>query len=58
MLVNDRKKTHEAIDGIEFARGSPNSTWGSIRAAVGHPEPFDLKYVTIGNEDCGKPYYR
>nr|GEW41186.1 alpha-L-arabinofuranosidase 1-like [Tanacetum cinerariifolium] len=48
----------EALDGIDFARGSPNSTWGSIRAAIRHPEPFDLKYVTIGNEDCGKPYYR
>ncbi|KAI3676170.1 hypothetical protein L1987_85770 [Smallanthus sonchifolius] len=48
----------EALDGIEFARGGPNSTWGSIRAAMGHPEPFDLKYVAIGNEDCGKKYYR
>nr|GEV62973.1 alpha-L-arabinofuranosidase 1 [Tanacetum cinerariifolium] len=48
----------EALDRIEFARGSPNSTWGSIQAAMGHPEPFDLKYVTTGNEDCGKPYYR
>lgn len=48
----------EALDGIEFARGSSNSTWGSIRAAMGHPEPFDLKYVAIGNEDCGKPHYR
>ncbi|KAK9054857.1 hypothetical protein SSX86_025936 [Deinandra increscens subsp. villosa] len=48
----------EALDGIEFARGDANSTWGSIRAAMGHPAPFDLKYVAIGNEDCGKPYYR
>ncbi|KAJ7972047.1 alpha-L-arabinofuranosidase 1 [Quillaja saponaria] len=48
----------EALDSIEFARGSPNSTWGSIRAAVGHPEPFDLRYVAVGNEDCGKKNYR
>lgn len=48
----------EALDGIEFARGDPNSTWGSIRAAMGHPEPFDLRYVAIGNEDCGKKNYR
>ncbi|KAD3067561.1 hypothetical protein R6Q59_018408 [Mikania micrantha] len=48
----------EALDGIEFARGDPNSTWGSIRASMGHPEPFDLKYVAIGNEDCYKKYYR
>ncbi|KAJ0770452.1 putative non-reducing end alpha-L-arabinofuranosidase [Helianthus annuus] len=48
----------EALDGIEFARGDSNSTWGSVRAAMGHPDPFDLKYVAIGNEDCGKKYYR
>ncbi|ONH94531.1 hypothetical protein PRUPE_7G021200 [Prunus persica] len=47
----------EALDGLEFARGSPNSTWGSLRAAMGHPEPFDLRYVAIGNEDCGKKNY-
>ncbi|CAL9024577.1 unnamed protein product [Prunus brigantina] len=48
----------EALDGLEFAIGSPNSTWGSLRAAMGHPEPFDLRYVAIGNEDCGKKNYR
>ncbi|KAF5182580.1 Alpha-l-arabinofuranosidase [Thalictrum thalictroides] len=47
----------EMLDSIEFARGSPNSTWGSVRAAMGHPMPFDLRYVAIGNEDCGKTYY-
>jgi len=25
---------------------------------MGHPEPFDLRYVAVGNEDCGKPKYR
>lgn len=48
----------EALDGIEFARGDPSSKWGSVRAAMGHPEPFDLRYVAIGNEDCGKKNYR
>lgn len=48
----------EMLDSIEFARGDPSSQWGSVRAAMGHPEPFDLKYVAVGNEDCGKPYYR
>ncbi|XP_019058426.1 PREDICTED: alpha-L-arabinofuranosidase 1 isoform X2 [Tarenaya hassleriana] len=48
----------EALDGIEFARGDPNSTWGSVRAAMGHPKPFELKYVAVGNEDCGKKNYR
>uniref|UniRef100_A0A9I9CWX5 non-reducing end alpha-L-arabinofuranosidase n=1 Tax=Cucumis melo TaxID=3656 RepID=A0A9I9CWX5_CUCME len=48
----------EALDSIEFARGDSSSTWGSIRASMGHPEPFDLKYVALGNEDCGKKNYR
>ncbi|KAL0453293.1 UNVERIFIED_CONTAM: Alpha-L-arabinofuranosidase 1 [Sesamum latifolium] len=47
----------EILDGIEFARGDPDSKWGSVRAAMGHPEPFDLRYVAVGNEDCGKKNY-
>ncbi|KAL2319914.1 hypothetical protein Fmac_028883 [Flemingia macrophylla] len=43
----------DALDGIEFARGSPRSRWGSVRAAMGHPKSFDLRYVAVGNEDCG-----
>eukprot|EP00268_Persea_americana_P027114 TRINITY_DN2659_c0_g2_i1.p1 TRINITY_DN2659_c0_g2~~TRINITY_DN2659_c0_g2_i1.p1 ORF type:complete len:671 (-),score=106.03 TRINITY_DN2659_c0_g2_i1:159-2171(-) len=48
----------EILDSIEFARGNADSKWGSIRAAMGHPEPFNLTYIAIGNEDCGKIYYR
>ncbi|KAK8609138.1 hypothetical protein V6N13_025445 [Hibiscus sabdariffa] len=48
----------EALDGLEFARGDSSSKWGSVRAAMGHPEPFDLRYVAIGNEDCWKKNYR
>ncbi|THG12558.1 hypothetical protein TEA_005220 [Camellia sinensis var. sinensis] len=48
----------EVLDSIEFARGDSDSTWGSVRAAMGHSEPFDLKYVASGNEDCGKKNYR
>lgn len=48
----------EMLDSIEFARGDASSQWGSLRAAMGHPEPFVLKYIAVGNEDCGKPYYR
>ncbi|KAL6631029.1 hypothetical protein ACP70R_028369 [Stipagrostis hirtigluma subsp. patula] len=36
---------------------SKESTWGSVRAAMGHPEHFPLKYVAIGNEDCDKEFY-
>ncbi|XP_020219901.1 alpha-L-arabinofuranosidase 1 [Cajanus cajan] len=47
----------DALDGIQFARGSPTSPWGSARAALGHPKPFDLRYVAVGNENCGQPDY-
>lgn len=48
----------DTLDGIEFARGPSNSTWGALRSQMGHPDPFDLRYMAIGNEDCWKPYYR
>ncbi|CAI9101050.1 OLC1v1038286C3 [Oldenlandia corymbosa var. corymbosa] len=48
----------EILDGLEFAKGDANSTWGSVRAKMGHPEPFDVRYVAIGNEDCGKENYK
>ncbi|KAJ4971892.1 hypothetical protein NE237_004991 [Protea cynaroides] len=48
----------DVLDSIEFARGDPGSKWGSVRAAMGHPEPFNLKYVAIGNEDCRKKNYK
>ncbi|KAG0576183.1 hypothetical protein M758_5G063200 [Ceratodon purpureus] len=48
----------DVLDGIEFARGPANSTWGAVRAKMGHPEPFRLHHVAIGNEDCWKPFYR
>ena len=48
----------DVLDSLEFARGSADSTWGSVRAAMGHPEPFLVKHVAIGNEDCGKKFYR
>ncbi|CAA3003564.1 alpha-L-arabinofuranosidase 1-like [Olea europaea subsp. europaea] len=46
------------LDAIEFARGDAASTWGSVRATMGHPETFDLRYVAVGNQDCGKKNYR
>jgi alpha-N-arabinofuranosidase len=41
----------EALDEIEYAIGPVTSKWGARRAADGHPEPFPLRYVEIGNED-------
>ncbi|XP_078152015.1 alpha-L-arabinofuranosidase 1-like isoform X2 [Carex rostrata] len=48
----------DTLNSIEFARGDSNSTWGSIRASMGHPEPFQLNYMAIGNENCGMKFYR
>jgi len=48
----------DVVDGIEFARGGPKTPWGSVRAAMGHPEPFNLDYVSIGNQECWMLYYR
>ncbi|EFJ07842.1 hypothetical protein SELMODRAFT_269745 [Selaginella moellendorffii] len=47
----------DILDGIEFARGPMTSKWGRVREAMGHPEPFPLFYMAIGNEDCERQYY-
>lgn len=46
----------DALDLIEFANGPASSTWGSKRAEMGHPKPFNLKYLGIGNENWGPQY--
>ncbi len=40
----------DALDLIEFANGDVNTTWGKVRADMGHPEPFNLHYLGVGNE--------
>ncbi|GER25980.1 alpha-L-arabinofuranosidase [Striga asiatica] len=42
----------DILDALEFARGDPNSKWGSVRAEMGRSEPFDLRYVAVGNQEC------
>ncbi|QSB26317.1 alpha-L-arabinofuranosidase C-terminal domain-containing protein [Flavobacterium sp. CLA17] len=46
----------DALDAIEYANGAENSVWGSIRAKNGHPKPFNMKYIEIGNENGGDQY--
>ena len=46
----------DALDLIEFANGPVTSTWGKVRADMGHPEPFNLKYIGIGNEQWDQLY--
>lgn len=41
----------DVLDLIEYANGSTQTKWGKLRVAAGHPKPFNLKYIGIGNED-------
>lgn len=46
----------DAVDAVQYANGDTNTTWGALRAANGHPAPFNLKYMEIGNENGGSYY--
>ena len=48
---------NDALDLIEWANGDETTTWGRVRAAAGHPEPFNLKYLGIGNEERISPEF-
>ena len=47
----------EVLDLIEWANGAATSTWGAKRAEAGHPEPFGLEYLAVGNEDRITPIF-
>ncbi len=46
----------DALDLIEFANGDAGTVWGKVRASMGHPAPFQLKMLGIGNENWGPQY--
>lgn len=46
----------DALDLIEFANGTADTRWGKIRADMGHPAPFNLKMLGVGNENWGPQY--
>ncbi len=46
----------DALDLIEFANGAITTTWGKLRADMGHPEPFNLHMLGVGNENWGPQY--
>jgi len=46
----------DSLDAIEYANGPVDSKWGALRAKNGHPAPFNLKYLEIGNENYGPLY--
>jgi len=46
----------DALDLIEFANGPVDSKWGALRAKMGHPEPFGMDYLSVGNEQWETQY--
>ena len=56
-LENLDPYVQEALDLVEFANGDITTPWGKLRAEMGHPEPFNLKYLGIGNEQWGPEYF-
>ena len=49
---------HDCLDLIEFANGPADSQWGKIRAEMGHPEPFNMKFIGVGNEQWDDLYFK
>jgi alpha-L-arabinofuranosidase len=55
--LNDTKEyIQDALDLIEFANGPATSPWGKVRAQMGHPSPFHMTMIGVGNEQWGPPY--
>ena len=48
----------DALDLVEFCRGDETTYWGSVRIAMGQKEPFELKYIGIGNEQWQTEYHQ
>jgi alpha-L-arabinofuranosidase len=46
----------DAVNAIEYANGDTSTTWGHQRKLNGHPEPFNMKYIELGNEEWYEPY--
>ena len=50
------KYVQDTLDAIDYANGPVTSKWGALRAKAGHPKPYNLKYLEIGNENWGPEY--
>ncbi len=48
----------DALDLVEFATGPADSEWGKVRAEMGHPEPFDMEFICLGNEPHDNALFR
>lgn len=59
-ILLDEEEIEDLLDDVmcalEYAMGDKTSEWGALRAGMGHPEPFAIKYLEIGNENNGKDY--
>lgn len=55
--VEMQQYIQDMLDLIEFCNGGTDTEWGAVRAAMGHEETFDLKYIAVGNEQYGSVYY-
>ena len=55
-LSDTKEYIQDALDLIEFANGPVTSPWGKLRASMGHPSPFHLTMIGVGNEQWGQPY--
>ena len=56
-IEETRAYAQDILDLIEFANGDVTTQWGALRAEMGHPEPFGLKYLGIGNENWDVVYW-
>lgn len=58
VAMNDMDEwVQDALDLIEWANGDETTKWGKVRAEAGHPKPFNLKYLGIGNEEKISPEF-
>ncbi len=56
-IAQTKEYAQDILDLIDFARGGGDTEWGRLRIRMGHPEPFDLRYLAIGNENWGAAYF-
>jgi len=54
--VQIQRWVQDTLDLVEFANGDVDTEWGAVRAGLGHPEPFGLKYLGLGNEENTKTF--
>jgi len=54
---NIEESPEDMADFVEYIHGGPETTWGKKRIADGHPKPYQIKYIQIGNEESVDAHY-